>query len=334
MTTIKDKVKAFLKELREKNGGSEDNLQNEELVISIGNLMLQIEGQFKEVIKTMSAPRIVQFPMVFEILLCPHDYELLKQGIPGMLPNLIADFYGIIKDKLKKSGEGADYNASNKYWQFSFSACEFIRQNGEEIEITSGRYITLADLYAIDIRDTHQVNGDGYERRTRKSVKDSRNSLTGMAINLEILRGGAYLSNNTFVFDFDPDLSQELKTIRKAKSKKELASIEWFSDTTSKKSLQPFKMLESTITISGPKENRDNPSCILKIDDASVDKDHVQIHYLEAKDEFQICAFADGVRVDEVVIPVSQGQNMNWRPLNKRAEIIIRDAVTIKFKAL
>lgn len=334
MTTIKDRVKEIIKKLRENEGSAGGNLQNEEIAVNIGSLMLQVEDHFKDVMERLSPPRIVQFPMVFEILLCPHDYELLKQGIPGMLPNLISDFYGIIKERLKKSGEGADFNAANKYWQFSFSACEIVRQNGEETEVTPGRYFTLADLYSTDVRDTPQVSDDGYETKTRKSVKDSRNSLTGTAINLEILRGGTYLSNNTFIFDFDPELSQDLKKIRRATPQKALATITWFSDATAKKSNKPFLMLESTITISGPKDTRNNPSGILKIDDNSVEKEHVQIHYVESKNEFQICAFANDVRVNEIDIPVSKGQNLEWKPLKKKSEIIIRDVVTITFEAL
>lgn len=327
--SIKDKIKSIIEDLF--NGG--DGLENDKSSVetSIMTLMTQVEEEFEKGMKLYSWKQIIQFPMVFDILLCPQDYELFKQAIPGILPQLISDFYGIIK-KRRDQISGSVVSPTNKYWQFRYSACQFTGEAEDEIEIMPGQIITKTMLFSDDIRTIPlSGGGDGRETQTRTSVRSSRSSITGKAINLEILRGGTMLANRVIIFDFDHELNQELKTIKGRSPQKSLASLTWKSDVDSRKSSQPFLMKENTLIISGPKDVRDNPSGIMKINMNQVETDHVHIRYSETENTFQVCAFADGVRVDEVLVPVSKSQNSDWKPLKKESEIIIRDSVTVFF---
>ena len=323
--SIKDKIRVIIEDLF--NGGDGPDNTKSAAETSIMTLMTQVEEEFEKGMKLYSWKGIIQFPMVFDVLLCPQDYELFKQAIPGVLPQLVSDFYGIIKNR-RDQMNGA-VSPTNKYWQFRFSACQFTGDDADEIEIKPGQVVTKTMLYSDDIRDVPIQGGDS---QTRTSVRSSRSSITGKAFNLDVLRGGTILANKIIIFDFDQDLSQELKSIRGRSPQKVLATLIWKSDIDSRKSSHPFLMKENTLIISGPKDVRDNPSGIMKINMSQVETDHVHIRYSETENSFQICAFADGVRVDEALVPVSKSQNSDWKPLKKESEIIIRDSVTVFFK--
>ena len=307
----------------------------DETETDIVDLIDQVVVDFKTLMKRNSGRRTVQFPMVFTILLCPQDYETLKESILGVLKELIADCYGYIKEK-RDNTPGSVVNVTNKYWQFRFSECpSTIKINGKEKVPTPGRVLTIASFYSDDILGGAQQGGTK-KTDVRKTGTNTRSSYAGKAINLEILRGGVLLPNNTAVFGFDSDLSQDLNKIANAQIKTDqaFASLTWRSIMSSRESKQPFIMKESRITITGPKREGEESAFVMIIDDNKVEKDHVQIRYTEDNKQFQICAYADGVVVDEKLIPISKSDNPNWKLLPKNSEIIIRDSVTIAFKAL
>ena len=297
----------------------------------IVDFMDQIEVDFMVLMKHNSGRRTIQFPMVFDILLCPQDYKTLEQAILGILPELISDFYGIIKER-RDNTPGSVVNVTNKYWQFRFSECPAETINAK---LVPGQILTHACLFSEDLLSGSQQ--DGVQKTgVRKTGTNTRSSLAGKAINLEILRGGVLLPNNTAVFGFNSDLSQDLNGIVGAQVKVNdaLASITWRSITSSKGSKQPYIMKESPITISGPKREGEGSAFVMIIEDNKLEKDHVQIRYIEGNKQFQICAYADGVVVDENPIPKSKSDSPNWKPLPKDSEIIIRDSISIAFKAL
>ena len=294
----------------------------------------QVEADFRKLMKKNSGRRIIQFPMVFDILLCPEDYKSLEQSILGILPELIADFYGIIKEK-RDNTPGSVVNVTNRYWQFRFSECEYAKIDGKEVKLEPGRIPTQASLYSDDVLNDSQVVV-GRKTGSRETGSNTRSSFEGKAINLEILRGGMLLPNHTVVFGFNSELSQDLNDIigSRVKINQALASITWRSIVSSKKSSHAFIMKESPITISGPKREGEESQFIMKIDVDKVEKDHIQIRYSEADKQFQICAFADGVIANEASIPISKSDSPIWHPLSRESEIIIRDNVSISFNAL
>lgn len=291
----------------------------------------QVEADFKKLMRYNSGRRTIQFPMVFDILLCPQDYKTLEQAILGILPELISDFYGIIKEKRDKT-PGSVVNVTNKYWQFRISECPAETIN---VKLVPGRILTHACLYSEDLLSGSQQDGV-LKTDVRKTSTNTRSSLAGKAINLEILRGGVLLPNNTAVFGFNSDLSQDLNDIVRARVKVNdaLASITWRSIMSSRGSKQPFMMKESPIRISGPKREGENSAFVMIIEDNKLEKDHVQIRYTEDNKQFQICAFADGVVVNEMPIPISKSDSPNWKLLAKNSEIIIRNSVSVVFNAI
>lgn len=297
---------------------------------TIADLIDQVVVDFKILMNRYSGHQTIQFPMVFDILLCPQDYESLEQPIKGVFGEIIEKhFYYYIKEK-RDSIPGSVVNAMNKYWLFRFGECPAgIKINGKEKSPTSGKILTIASFISEDILNGSQ-QGEGQKNGVRKTGTNTRSSFAGKAINLEFLRGGVLLPNNTAVFMFDSELSRVIPV----KTNNGFASITWRSIMSSRESKQPFIMKESPITISGPKREGEGSAFVMIIDDNKVEKDHVQIRYIGDNKQFQICAYADGVVVDENPIPKSKSDSPNWKPLPKDSEIIIRDSISIAFKAL
>lgn len=311
-----------------------DKLQKEDK-LTIRRFEEMVWAQFEDDMEDFVGGRVIQFPMVFDIMLCPDDYKRLKQGIPGVLPELISGFYGRIKERKAKIS-GAVVKNVNRYWLFTYSESDgWSDEDGNFHKITKGEVIVQAALYGSDIR----AEEDGIQIDSRSSVtsvwssKSGVGSLSGTAINLEILEGGHLHANRQFSFDFDRDLNQDLERIEQSRTvRDDLAVLTWESVKNGKKSGKPFLMKENTITISGPKDTRkNNPSGIVIIDDDIVEKDHVQIRYNELSKRFEMCAFADGVRLNQIAVPISQGQIINWTAMSNKSTIIIRNYITIKF---
>lgn len=318
--------------------GNKLDLQNEDK-LNIRGFIDQVTNQFKVDMDEFVGYKVIQFPMVFDILMRQEDFNRLNKAIRGVLPEIVSKFYGIIKEKKNELPDSVVKNA-NKYWIFSYSASDATPDEaGNMRPIELGEVITRATLYYADVR-----TADNNENKDKESsvssmssvsnLKGRIGSLTGTAYNLDILGGGMIHANGKITFDFDSNLGQDIKEINRNRNESNmLALLTWESDKSDKKSSSSFKMIENRITISGPKDIRNNPSSILKIDDNLVEQDHVQIRYLESENKFQICAFADGVRRNQILVPVSQGQNITWVPLLNKSTLIIRNHITIRFVA-
>lgn len=315
--------------------GNKLELQGEDR-LNIRGFIDQVTNQFKVDMDKVVGYKVIQFPMVFNILMRQEDYKRLNKAIRGVLPEIISKFYCIIKEKQHELPDSIVSNA-NKYWVFSYSASDAYQDDaGNTIEIKEHEVITQDTLYDTDIRDVR--NGNDKEINmvlsslsSVSSLSGRLGSLSGTAFNLDILGGGRIHANGKITFDFDNSLNQDLKEINKTRNEsKVLAIMTWESD---KNNTFSFKMMEKNISISGPKDIRNNPSSILKVDNILVEQDHVQIRYLESENKFQICAFADGVRLNQILVPLSHGQNITWMSMLKKSTIIIRNHITIRFVA-
>lgn len=319
--------------------GNEITLQNDDKM-TIRGMKKQIIQQFKRDLDLFRGDNIIQFPMVFDLLLRPEDYRRLEKGIPGLLPELISSFYGILKG-IKDREQGTEIVNVNRYWLFSYGPSDFVEdKDGNTIPIPDGKVISQAALYGEDIRivakEPTQPEQNDNPILTRSSVTSVFSLTDGTAFNMDVLGIASLHSNRTISFNFDPQLNTDLKSIMGAKnaSKNILALISWLSLNTMERSPKDFQMLEKNILISGTDDTRDNALGILKIKDGIVKIDHAQIQYDESKGEFQICAYYNNVRVGEKEVPVSEKQNPRWIGLPKKCSIVIGNSVTISFNGL
>lgn len=319
--------------------GNEILLQDDDKM-TIRKMKKQIVRQFKKDLEIFRGDNIIQFPMVFDFLLRPEDYRRLEKGIPGLLPELISSFYGVLK-RIKDSEHGTEIVNINRYWLFSYGPSDFAEdKDGNTIPIPEGEVLSQAALFGEDVRieakDAPQSNQNGGSILTRSSVTSVFSLTNGTAFNMDVLGIASLHSNRTISFNFDPNLNTDLKAIMGTRntSREVLASISWVSLNTMERSKQNFQMLEKTIFISGADDTRENALGILKIKDGIVKTDHAQIQYDESKKEFQICAYYDNVRAAEKEIPVSEKQSPKFITIPRKCSIVIGNSVTVSFEGL
>lgn len=307
--------------------------------LTIRKLEKKILERFEKDLETFRGEHVIQFPMVFDIFLNPDDFKSFGEGIPGLLPELVAAFYGVIKEKRDADPKNVVRN-TNRYWLFTFSPSDYIEQeDGTPFIIPKGDAAIQASLIGEDIRMGSQnpsqpASDDSQKVFTRTNVTSISSLSNGTAFNLDVLAGGYWHANGMASFNFDSNLPTDIKTVANTRnsSKNVRALLSWFSLNTMERSSHEFQMMETTISISGTEDPRDNSLYIMKINDSVVKKEHVQIRFTGS--EFQICTFYEHVLVAEKELAVSERQNPQWVTLPNRCSIVIANSVTISFDAL
>lgn len=293
--------------------------------LDIKNFVKQVLKKFKAKVNDSSTDQVIQFPMVFDIRLCQEDYKNLKQLIPGQFDAILKGFYKIVYEKLKDYPH-AEVKNINRYWMFTIS---------ESDGIDKGKVDIKTDLYGSDIRTADMgalENVDGSDE-TLASSNGELGSIAGTAFNLDVLNGGKRHKNGQYTYDFDINRIYN-KGNQSKNERRALAALTWKSDKSKMKSSRPFLMQENSVFISNSRDTRFNPTGIMKVDDDLVEQDHIQIKYVESEEEFEMCAFADEVRLNQILVPQSKGQNYIWKTMPKKSTIIIRNSLIIKFVAL
>lgn len=294
--------------------------------LDIKNFVKQVLRFFKTAMKGSSTNQVIQFPMVFEIRLCPYDYKNLKQLIPGQFDAILNGFYKIIFAQQKDYPHAVVKNP-NRYWMFTIS---------ESDGIDKGKVDIKSNFYGPDVRTADRDAMADADRtdETMASSNGELGSIAGTAFNTDVLNGVKRHNNGLYTCDFDINrLQNNNQDSRSRNERRTLATLTWKSDKTKMKSSRPFLMQENSVFISNSKDTRFNPSGILKVDDELIEQDHVQIRYVESEDKFEMCAFADEVRLNQIPVPVSEGRDYIWKTMSKKSTIIIRNSLIIKFVA-
>lgn len=316
---FKDIICDMLDDIKNLFRSNKDNLD-------IKNFVKQVLKYFKTEVNDSSTDQAIQFPMVFEIRLCSDDYKNLKQLIPGQFDAILNGFYKIISAKQKDYPHAVVKNP-NRYWMFTIS---------ESDGIDKGKVDIISNFYGPDIRTANREVMTDEDRTddTMASSDGELGSIAGMAFNFDVLNGVKRHNNGQYTCDFDINRLQNYNQDNQSRNERRtLATLTWKSDNTKTKSSRPFLMKENSIFISNSKDTRFNPSGILKVDDELIEQDHVQIRYVESEDKFEMCAFADEVRLNQIPVPMSKGRDYIWKTLSKKSTIIIRNSLIIKFVA-
>ena len=170
-------VKRVLERLRPDSGKSGERKSGNKGKSKVTNKILYQEliEHFESDMEDLSVGRRVLYPMSFNILLHPDDYDRVGESLPFILPEVIAGFYGAIKAKC------------------------------EEIPNSNGHLTTF------DIKKAQQGSSS---ENLKLSVKCQNSNVNDNNINQEALLGMDILTNNAFTFNFDKSMSEELKDIQ------------------------------------------------------------------------------------------------------------------------
>lgn len=289
-------------------------------------LLKELVTHFEQSMEELSVGRRLLYPMSFNILMHPDDYNLTKESLPFVLPEVVSQFYAVIKREVKRYGDGVNYAPPATYWFFQFSACQFGGDDDGLIE--RGKIITAGSLTTFDIQKAQ--GGVRSEANVQLSVKCQNSNTNENNINMEALLGMDILGEGTYKFNFDKNMNEDTNAISASAGTQEKgwATLRWSEGATNK----TYTMLDTYIDISGSAETRKGRN-ICPIQSDAVTVSHVQIRYDQAAQTFQIAAWAK-TRLNSREMPLSTGSTPNWLPLPKfNSRIFLNDAVSVEFNA-
>lgn len=304
---------------------SEKNNQKNNVPEITNKILLQeLVTHFEQVMDKKSVGRRILFPMSFNILMHPDDYNETKESLPFVLPEVVSAFYAAIKREKKKYSQEMNAAPPATYWFFQFSACRFGGQEGLERLLERGKLITTGNLTTFDIQNIHS------EANVQLSMKCQNSDVNANNINREALRGIDILSEGTFKFNFDKNMNEDTNVINASSTTQEhgWATLRWSEGVNHK----TYTMLDTYIVISGSADKRTTRN-ICPIQSDAVTVSHVQIRYDQATQTFQLAAWAK-TRLNTREVPLSTGNAPTWIDLPKfNSKLFLNDAVSVEFNA-
>ncbi len=292
-------------------------------------LLQELVTHFEQSMEELSVGRRLLYPMSFNILMHPDDYDETKESFPFVLPEVISQFYASIKKEKNKYLNGVNYAPPATYWFFQFSACRFGEKDGHEGFLERGKIITTGSLTTFDIQKA-QSGGVRSEANIHLSVKCQNSNTNDNNINMDALLGMDILSEGTYKFNFDKNMNEDTNVINAASTTQEKgwATLRWSEGTNN----MTYTMLDTYIDVSGSTETRKARN-VCKIMSDSVAVSHVQIRYDQTTQTFQLAAFAK-TRLNSREVPLSTGGAPDWVSLPKfNSKLFLNDAVSIVFNA-
>lgn len=290
-------------------------------------LLEELTQHFKTVLEQESVGQRMLYPMSFNILMDPADYEARKQSFPFILPEVVSVFYGIIDDMRTQY---PNYTPPAKYWYFQFSSCQVgtvQTENSIPLIVRRGHITTVATLMTFDIKN---ANNTFVDSNTRVSIKlDDSNVMHNVNVNWNAIKNLDILSDGTFTYSFDSTLCRKSQRIADNSNKGEIHGLAELSYSKTGRN-HHFIMKDNLIHISGKHELRKGRSFFI-LESEKIKNDHVQIKYVAEKKRFQLAAFGP-TRLNSRKIKESSGGNIVWQDLANNSTIFINDEISVKFE--
>ena len=243
MKNFLEKTKNVFKNFTVDNSNDDTNIE-EPRELSNEDLLKELVEHFKIRLKQESVGKRMLYPMAFNVLLHPDDYESRRQSLAFVLPEVVAEFYEIIKER---KSNFPNFTPPAKYWHFQLSPCR-----KQEIGLKKGSLMTTASLFALDF----SADNTRTESNVRFSLKPQNSDVnSNKNINYDALRGIEQLSEGTFDIRFDNELRSETAVII---SQSEVANIGSLAELsyTANGITKYFLMKDDKIEISGTNDTR------------------------------------------------------------------------------
>lgn len=320
-----DIVKNLLETLRPPGGGKTKGNKVKSKVTN-QTLYKELISHFKTDMEELSVGRRILYPMSFNILLYPDDYDRVGESLPFILPEVIAGFYAAIKSK-RDSILDSDATPPATYWFFQFASSSVKTEDKQESFIIPGEIVTVGHLTTFDIKKAQE--GTTTEN-VRLSVKCQNSDVNKNNINKDALLGMEILTNNAYTFNFDKCMSEKLSDIQSSQrgGDNTLATLTYSVGSTN----VHLDMLDELVILSGPKDTRKMGN-IMIIKNEAVEVGHVQIRYVRETNRFQLCAYSRTRLNNMHDVPLSVGGTPIWKDMSFNSTILLNDVVNIEFKA-
>lgn len=309
-----------------------DNKKNKQETSRVTNQILlnELVEHFNQQMEELSVGRRLLYPMSFNVLMHPDDYNTTKESLPFILPEVVSAFYAAIKKKKDSYTCTVNFAPPATYWFFQFSACQVAELNGQEDFIKRGKIITTGNLTTFDIKNIHGGNVRS-EVNVHLSVKCQNSNTNDNNINMDALLGMDILSEGSYTFNFDKNMNEDTTFISGTTNAQQAgwAKIRW---AAADGGYLVYEMLDTYIDISGNSDSRRTRN-ICHIDSSAIITSHVQIRFDQTTRSFFLAAFAK-TRLNGREVPLSNGGNPNWITLPKtNSKIFLNDAISVEFNA-
>lgn len=295
-------------------------------------LLKELVTHFSEQMEDLSVGKRLLYPMSFNILMHPDDYNRTKEALPFVLPEVVSAFYASIKRKRDAFNGELNYAPPATYWFFQFSACQIGERDGVDDFIKAGEIITTGSLTTFDIRKAQIGGGTRQETNYHLSVKCQNSNTNDNNINMNALLGMEIISDGAYTFNFDKTLNEDASRITADSNLLggELATLRWAADNGN---INVYDMHDPYIDISGITDTRTTNN-IVKIQSNAVQISHVQIKYDQSTQTFYLAAYAK-TRLNGREVPISSvGITPQWIVLPKfNSKIFINDSISVEFNA-
>lgn len=284
-------------------GKIEKHLTNREL-------LYEFSRHFEYELKELSVGHRMIYPMSFNVLLHPDDYEILHDSFPFALSEFVGSFYDIMR---KYQTLYPIYKPSPaKDWMFQLSACR-VKELPEEVMkkrkaqtqggfvtgmIQRGEVVIISSLARFDFRKMEKGSkeNDSDVEKQRLSMS-CRNSEVMKALNWEAMENLLVLANGVYSTPFSDKLNLP--------DDGTLAIIEGNGIR--------YVMKDSLICVSSQRDGRTD-RMILKLDTDKVVDSHLQIEYLREKEKFRIAAYGLAT-LNGHLMELSKGGDVHWEDL-------------------
>ncbi len=291
-------------------------------------ILNELTQHFKNMLQSESVGQRMLYPMSFNILMDPQDYDDRKQALPFILPEVVDTFYSIMKRALKKNNY-KNYDSPATEWFFQFTSCKtgtVLSDDSVPIIVKRGHITTIASLVTFNINN---VNNTIVDSNVRVSIKLENSYSNDTNLNFEAIKRLNIVGEGMYTCPFHPSLNPDIQELQNH-FKKNTVGIAELSYSRNGQNYT-YLMKDNLIHISGKNEMRTGRS-IFKIEgETDILDSHVQIRYMPEEKKFQIAAFGS-TRLNSGKMNESRGGNILWYDLANNSSIFINDKISVKFK--
>lgn len=284
-------------------------------------LLKELTSHFEQMLLEESVGKRMLYPMSFNILMVPEDYNSRRDALKFILPQVVAEFYEIIRKMKEKY---PIYTPPALYWTFQFAA--FPETDDEEtVVVRKGHITTMASLSTFDVRKVNNVKMDS---NVRVSIKVSNTNVERTNVNMDAITDMEILGGDLYTFDFNPTLNDNPIEIS---NNSNISSIDGIAELSYSLSGYTYRytMCDSLIMISGKNDLRQNSS-IFKIENENIMDSHILIKYEKDASKFKIATFGMA-NLNTRKMDVSKGGEVKWYELPNKSSIFINNEVSVKF---
>lgn len=290
---------------------------------------------FETSLKNESVRKRMLFPMYFDILMHPDDYNDRKEALAFVLPEVVSSFQEVIERY--RDRHPIVVNQSTK-WVFQFYPCrvdgELTLTDGKVVNVEKGKLIKSAKLYYKEEQGANvQV-----ENNIKVSVKCDNSDVMNISfLNFEALKSVDIVEDGLYMYNYTDGslISKDTTTSTEVNPKVEVndkvsdnAVMATLTYTYQGQRIH-YMMKDECISISGRKDKR-NKRMVFKVENDNLVNDHVQIKYDRTDNEFYLCAFGE-TKLNQRPLELSKGGDVKWCKLANNSSIFMNDEIKVVF---